>query len=162
MRHYSAQVGEYPYEVVSVVQGPASFGGGMEYPTITVISPTGSAQDIDNTIAHEIGHNWFYGILASNERAHPWMDEGINSFYDDKYYTLKYGQREQIERALFETKATVKTDQPIELSSEKFSEPNYYLTAYYKTAEWLRFVESELGTETFSRGMQAYYKQCNG
>ena len=91
VRHYSNQVGEYPYEVVSVVQGPESFGGGMEYPTITIISPTGNTRDIDNTIAHEIGHNWFYGILASNERAHPWMDEGMNSFYDDKYFSLKYG-----------------------------------------------------------------------
>ena len=38
--HYSSLVGEYPYNVVSAVQGPESFGGGMEYPTITVISPT--------------------------------------------------------------------------------------------------------------------------
>ena len=34
-------IGEYPYNIVSVVQGPESFGGGMEYPTITVISPEG-------------------------------------------------------------------------------------------------------------------------
>lgn len=159
VRHYSNLVGEYPYAVVSVVQGPASFGGGMEYPTITVISPSGDAKDIDNTIAHEIGHNWFYGILATNERAHPWMDEGVNTFYDDKYYSLKYGRRLALERDLFETKAVGKTDQPIELSSEKYTEPNYYLTAYYKTAEWLRYVESELGTETFNRAMQEYYQQ---
>jgi hypothetical protein len=39
IHHYSNLVGEYPYNVVNVVQGPKSFGGGMEYPTITVISP---------------------------------------------------------------------------------------------------------------------------
>ncbi|MBC7873234.1 MAG: M1 family metallopeptidase, partial [Ferruginibacter sp.] len=87
IRHYSSLVGEYPYNIVQVVQGPESFGGGMEYPTITVISPGSDAKTLDNTINHEIGHNWFYGILASNEREHPWMDEGINSFYDDKYKT---------------------------------------------------------------------------
>ena len=38
-------VGEYPYTIVSVVQGPESFGGGMEYPTITVISPEKNAKD---------------------------------------------------------------------------------------------------------------------
>ena len=85
VRHYSELVGEYPYESVSVVQGPESFGGGMEYPTITIISPGGNARELDITIAHEIGHNWFYGILASNERDHPWMDEGINSYYDSRY-----------------------------------------------------------------------------
>ena len=61
VRHYSSFVGEYPYDIVQVVQGPESFGGGMEYPTITVISPGGTAKGLDNTIAHEIGHNWFYG-----------------------------------------------------------------------------------------------------
>jgi hypothetical protein len=157
VRHYSSLVGEYPYNIVQAVQGPESFGGGMEYPTITVISPGGSAKDLDNTIAHEIGHNWFYGILASNEREHPWMDEGINSFYDEKYKTGKYGIQPKIERLAFETKAITKTDQPIELSSEKYSEANYGLVAYYKTAEWLRYLESELGTEAFRKAMQEYY-----
>ena len=89
VRYYSRMVGEYPYNVVSAVQGPKSFGGGMEYPTITVYRPGGSEKELDLTIAHEVGHNWFYGILASNERDHPWMDEGINTFYENKYRTSK-------------------------------------------------------------------------
>ncbi len=159
VRHYSSLVGEYPYNIVQAVQGPESFGGGMEYPTITVISPGGDAKSLDNTITHEIGHNWFYGILASNERQHPWMDEGINSFYDDKYKEAKYGKQAQLERILFETKAVTKTDQPIELSSEKYSKANYGLVAYYKAAEWLRYLEAELGTEVFNKAMQEYYRR---
>ena len=159
VRYYSSLVGEYPYPIVQVVQGPESFGGGMEYPTITVISPGSNAKDLDNTIAHEIGHNWFYGILASNEREHPWMDEGINSFYDDKYKVAKYGVPGKEERISFETKAVTRTDQPIELSSEKYSLVNYGLTAYYKAAEWLRYLESELGTEIFNKAMQEYYRR---
>ncbi|MEI9808582.1 MAG: hypothetical protein WDO16_12325 [Bacteroidota bacterium] len=79
IQHYSGLVGENtPYKVVSAVQGPESFGGGMEYPTITVLSPGKSSGGIDNTIAHEAGHNWFYGILASDERTHPgWMKASI-------------------------------------------------------------------------------------
>ncbi len=159
IRHYSSLVGEYPYSIVSVVQGPPSFGGGMEYPTITVISEGGSTEELDNTIAHEIGHNWFYGILATNEREHAWMDEGINSYYDDKYKNSKYGQSIQWERLYFETKVREKTDQPIELSSEKFSEFNYYSTAYYKTGAWMRYMESQLGTEVFNRSMHEYYSR---
>ncbi|HMK26535.1 MAG TPA: M1 family metallopeptidase [Chitinophagaceae bacterium] len=158
VRHYSSLVGEYPYNIVQVVQGPESFGGGMEYPTITVISPTGNPKELDITIAHEIGHNWFYGILASNEREHPWMDEGINSYYDAKYRLSKYGKQPQQERILFESKAATKTDQPIELPSEKFSEANYGLVAYYKTAEWMRYLESQLGTEEFNKAMQEYFR----
>lgn len=159
VRHYSSLIGEYPYNIVQVVQGPESFGGGMEYPTITVISPEGNAMSLDNVIAHEIGHNWFYGILASNEREHPWMDEGINSYYDARYKLSKYGKQPQLERILFETKAVTKTDQSIELPSEKFSETNYNLVAYYKTAEWMRYLESQLGTEVFNKAMQEYFRR---
>lgn len=158
-RHYSSLIGEYPYNIVQVVQGPESFGGGMEYPTITVISPTDDRKSLDQTIAHEIGHNWFYGILASNERKHPWMDEGMNSYYDEKYVTSKYSSQPQLARIAFETKAATKTDQPIETSSEKFSEMNYGLVAYYKTAEWMQYLESELGTEVFDKAMQEYYSR---
>ena len=159
IRHYSSLVGEYPYSIVQVVQGPESFGGGMEYPTITVISPDDNAKSLDNTIAHEIGHNWFYGILASNEREHPWMDEGLNSYYDAKYNFAKYNKQSQAERIIFETKAATKTDQPIELPSEKYNEINYSHVVYYKTAEWLRYLESQLGTATFNTAMQEYFRK---
>jgi hypothetical protein len=159
IRHYSSLVGEYPYNVVNVVQGPESFGGGMEYPTITIISPGESAKNLDNTITHEIGHNWFYGILASNERTYPWMDEGLNSYYDAKYNRLKYGEKSKLEQLIFETKAVSKTDQPIETSSEKYSAVNYALTAYYKTSAWMQYLESQLGTEAFNKAMQEYYSR---
>ena len=39
---------------------------------------------------HEVGHNWFYGILGSNERSYPWMDEGLNSHNENRYMRTKY------------------------------------------------------------------------
>lgn len=157
VKHYSNLVGEYPYEAVSVVQGPESFGGGMEYPMITVISPLKDDGQIDRTIAHEIGHNWFYGILASNERAHPWMDEGLNNYYESLYTQKKYEGHHEGERFILETAAAMRTDQPISLPSEKFSELNYYNIAYYKTSEWLHYLESQLGSESFHAAMRYYF-----
>ncbi|MDW8335057.1 MAG: M1 family metallopeptidase, partial [Bacteroidia bacterium] len=80
--YYSTWVGEYPYNVVTAVDGALSAGGGMEYPTITVVSGGGGPDALREVIVHEVGHNWFYGILGSNERDHPWMDEGLNSYYE--------------------------------------------------------------------------------
>jgi len=159
LQFYSSQVGEYAYNIVSVVQGPKSFGGGMEYPTITVISPTSSTEELNETIAHEIGHNWFRAELASNERDHPWMDEGINSFYEHRYATAYYKGSTSREKIFFETYAKEKLDQPIETSSEKFSEANYNLVAYYKTSEWLRWLEQQTGKEAFDRAMKNYYSE---
>ncbi len=160
VRFYSAEVGAYPYPIVSAVQGPAnSFAGGMEYPTITLISPMPSEKLLDNVLAHEIGHNWFYGILASNERKSPWMDEGINSFYEYRYMQQKYGPQLRFEDLLFRTKAAQKTDQPIATTSEDFSHLNYALTAYYKTAAWLKLVEEKTGKENFDALMKDYFQQ---
>jgi hypothetical protein len=50
-------------------------------------------------------------------------------------------------------------DQPIQTTSEKFSERNYFLSSYYKAQEWLRYLESQLGSEVFNAGMKKYFEQ---
>lgn len=157
LRFYSDEVGEYPYATLSAVQGPASFGGGMEYPTITVLSPSGSTKELDLTLAHEIGHNWFYGILASNERTHPWMDEGLNTFYERKYARQRYGGPDPLEEIAFQTLAKTRRDQPIETPADRMSELNYGLVTYHKTAQWLGTIEQKLGADAFRHAMQGYY-----
>ncbi len=171
IRTRSEWVGEYPYNVVSAVQGPQGFGGGMEYPTITLISPAMSGAMLDFTIAHEVGHNWFYGILGTNERLHPWMDEGVNTFYDNRYSKWKYGEKGEIglggnglairdaERLLFKSKAAARKDQPINTEGGQFTNLNYDLIAYYKTGAWLELIEKKIGKEAFDKAMQEYYKQ---
>jgi hypothetical protein len=170
-RTRSEWIGEYPYNVVSAVQGPQGFGGGMEYPTITLISPQENEKLLEFTIAHEVGHNWFYGVLGTNERLYPWLDEGINTFYDNRYARWKYGNEGEVkfgsqsfaikdaERLLFESKAAVNKDQPINLEGDKFTNMNYNLVAYYKTGTWLELVEKKLGKATFDKAMQEYYRQ---
>jgi hypothetical protein len=158
IRFYSEQVGEYPYNVVSVVHGPESFGGGMEYPTITMIAPMGSEKDLDATLVHEIGHNWFYGILASNERDHPWMDEGINTFYENKFISAKYGSRRSWDEMLLWAKAKRKTLQPVTTPSDQLSGINYGLISYQKTAVRMEEISHILG-DSFQNAMRQYYEQ---
>jgi hypothetical protein len=156
---YSKEVGEYPYQIVSAVQGPESFGGGMEYPTITVLAPSATIKELDITLAHEIGHNWFYGILASNERQYPWMDEGVNTFYERKYAEKKYNTSAAQEEMLFQTVVKTHKDQPIATAAEAFTTLNYGLVAYHKTAEWLKSVEEKTGAANFSAAIQDYYQR---
>ncbi len=157
IRFYSSEVGEYPYNIVSAVQGPQGFGGGMEYPTITLIAPAVSKKQLDIVLAHEIGHNWFYGILGSNEREHPWMDEGINSFYEYKYTARKYGVSGAEQDLLLKTKIVQKLDQPITTPSEEFSLINYGLVTYHKTAKWLQLIEEKLSEQKFKVAMNQYF-----
>lgn len=172
IRKYSAWIGDYPYTVASAVEGSENItSGGMEYPTITLITTPEEAQELDVTIVHEVGHNWFYGALASNERTHAWMDEGMNSFYEKRYERDKYGLAaenkimknkkgaEDEEGLLFTTNAGIKRDQPIETSSEDFSLINYGLIVYYKAPLWLKKLEQQVGQSNFDSSMKRYYAQ---
>jgi hypothetical protein len=169
-------VGEYPYDVVSVVENAAVSTGGMEYPTITLLKSGGSAAGLERVINHEVGHNWFCEALATNEREFPWMDEGMNTYYDRRYaatfYDAKAGSmfvpKEKFlndrlpaypEKMLLQTVIAIQKDQPINISSEKLSKLNYGLVAYEKTGEWMKMLEDKLGKERFDKMMQTYYER---
>lgn len=172
IKRYSKWIGDYPYSVTTIVQGSKNVNSdGMEYPTISFITSQQRGQELDETIIHEIGHNWFYGALATDERIHPWMDEGMNTYYQKRYEREKYFTGnlkenflskklpENAEETLLLTLAKAKKDQPIETSSTAFTAVNYGLIVYYKTSRWMRKLEEELGREVFDKSLQNYFEQ---
>jgi len=172
VRTRSNWMGEYPYHTISVVEAEMGFEGGMEYPTITSISPMKDQESLDMIIEHEVGHNWLYGVLATDERKFPWMDEGMNSYYDNRYYALRYSKNKietgnffskrlpaDEEKFLYNIQIAEKKDQPIATRSQDFSEINYDAIAYYKTSFWMRKLEDFLGKKFFDSSMHTYYEQ---
>jgi Peptidase family M1 domain len=170
----SKWLGEYPYNIVTVVEDERD-GGGMEYPAITFLSSGEDEKMLDFIINHEVGHNWFYGILASNERTHPWMDEGMNTHYDNRYAIQQYGTASfelpskspfvkkrmphDIQQTALQSLIAVKKDQPLETAAEKFSVANYNMVAYTKAGQWMQLLENELGTTLFDSCMKEYYRR---
>ncbi|HQQ93646.1 MAG TPA: M1 family metallopeptidase [Bacteroidia bacterium] len=176
---YSRCLGDYPYNNVTAVDGTIMAGGGMEYPNITVISETGDSLTLDVTITHEVGHNWFYGILGSNERDHPFMDEGLNSYYEMRYTRSKYPRLtmaswmnqdsgfhwlglnkkpfwKQHELMYFMAMRN-HSDQPLDLPSQAFTPFNYGAIVYSKTSVIMDYLADYLGEEKFDLAMQQYY-----
>lgn len=171
VRFRSAAMGEYPYQTVSVVEAKMGFDGGMEYPTITSISGLYNEMTLEEIIEHEIGHNWVQGILATNERVHPWMDEGMNSYYDARYNEWKYGNERKVtdtrrmdkipdnfEQLLVSAYAKHKLDQPISTSSEEFTQLNYFLISYFKAAHWMQNLEDSIGRNILDSSMTRYFR----
>lgn len=78
--------GPYPYPTLTVVD-PDHRGrdaGGMEYPTLvtagTRLHPQIAPYGPEGVLVHEIGHQWFYGLVGTNEFEHAWMDEGFTTY----------------------------------------------------------------------------------
>ena len=156
LRYYSDRVGAFPYPTISVVESAEGPGGGMEYPMLSVIDPTSDTSDLRSVIIHEIGHNWFYGALGSNERDHPWLDEGLNSYYER---TGLGSLLEPTENVLLSHLYQERKDQPINTSSERLTNMNYAAIAYLKTAQWMELMEKTLGKPKFDQAMQDYFKR---
>jgi hypothetical protein len=174
--YYSKWNGDYPYNQVTAVDGTISAGGGMEYPNVTVIGNTGSAQGLETVIVHEVGHNWFYGILGSNERVHGWMDEGLNTLNEVRYFMTKYPDNEALAETiplfdfhglhyhdqndlLYRIAQSTGQDQPIETHSACFGSFNYGVVMYQKTGLVFDYLRHYLGDEKFDKAMHAYYEE---
>jgi len=181
---YSRWLGEYPYPQCTVVEGTITAGGGMEYPMITIIHDPASDFELEDITAHEVGHNWLYGILGSNEREHPWMDEGINSFYELRYveslvseglmgdFKDAYGLGD-FEKLVWDEgvgfrgswmleyllTARTRYDQACTLPSEQYTRLNYGTCVYAKTGLSFNFLMHYLGEARFDACMKAYYDE---
>lgn len=96
--HFNRLYGVYPYRTLTLVHPPEAAGnaGGMEYPTlITTGGPwyatLGGVHAIEVVTVHELGHQWFYGLLGSNEHTTPFLDEGLNSYAEAEAMEARYG-----------------------------------------------------------------------
>ncbi len=180
---YSKWYGDYPYDQCTAVHSALSAGGGMEYPNITVIGSAGTDLSLETVIAHEVGHNWFYGILGSNERDNVWMDEGINSFSEARYLREKYGNEDRfykvagfpekvadfldisdisdhgVQQLSYLISARANIDQAPSTHSADYSKLNYEAIAYSKTAIIFDYLYAYLGEEKFNNAMQRYFEE---
>ena len=177
VRKYSGWIGGYGYPVVQVVEGPKNnSSGGMEYPMVTLItSPDAKVETLDAVIAHEIGHNWFMSMLGSNERAHTWMDEGLNTYFQFRYEAEKYRSNsifgDGIPKELKEKTTdeflgliynaidkNIPMQSAMDIPADKFaSSDEYGLISYVKTALWMYILESAIGKDKMDLAIHNYF-----
>ncbi len=170
VRFRSKVIGDYPYNTVAAVEAKMGFEGGMEYPCITAITPMSTEKELESVIEHEVGHNWFQGMLANNEQRFSWMDEGINSYYDNRFdKEISRYQKPVKKKKLFDLNfddhlflqsfERWKKDQPLNTPSDSLTETNYYLIAYTKAADFMELLEQQLGRNAYDAAMQTYFQQ---
>lgn len=170
---YSEALGAYPYPQMTAVQSIGSAGGGMEYPMITLIGESASPEELDAVITHEVGHNWLQGILAFNERDHAWMDEGLNTYFEQAYMQRYYGLDPQsplfppllqgdskysAAETIFYYQQRLRQYQKMNIKASHLTETNYWLNAYDLPAFAFRHLAAYLGEASFKNLLQGFYR----
>lgn len=168
---FNSLFGEYPYSTLSVVEADFVHGG-MEYPTLVMISDTVDIQsDYINVIIHEIAHQWWYGLVGNNEFQYGWLDEGLTEystllFYEEhpeynvntkeliKNTTNSFVTFVEVYKKVFDN---VDTSMNRKLN-EYNNESEYVYIAYVKGMLMFDSLKEFLGKEKFIIGLQSYFK----
>lgn len=171
---YNSWYGRYPYKSLSVVDG--TMRGGMEYPNLVIIGVDEDrfTRSFEGVIIHEIGHQWFYGVLGSNEMDEAWLDEGFTTYTEIRYFEDKYGRdnslfklkflprlsRRYMHRMIYYITQTNFIELPVLTPAYKFVDVPiaYQNAAYSKPALFLINLEGILGQEIFTNILRNYFE----
>ncbi len=177
LEYLTKNVGPYPWPHLTFVDPPSkgSGAGGMEYTTIfTSTSGYGVPAFFhmpEMVTVHEFGHAYFMGILASNEFEEPWMDEGLNSFWEQRIMDNYYGENSglidhpllRIADKSYSRLFYIRSESRQAISNKEFSwnypHRTYGMMSYLKTATWMATLMGIVGEETMNDIFREYYRQ---
>ncbi len=178
---YGLWYGAYPYETLTVVDPPDDGMGsaGMEYPTFItggVIKsflmrwPFQRVRIVEVVTIHEFGHQYWYGMVGSNEFEESWLDEGLNDDSEHRAMALAYGERDEVNLP-----GGIGTDSISVAHSQYNFLPNldpirrcawcyasgasYGVNSYPKVGLFMAQLKNDLGATVFARAQRAYFQE---
>jgi hypothetical protein len=137
--------GPFPYERLSLALIPG-ITGGIEYPGVILLG--GQANRI--VVAHEVGHEWFYGLVGNNQARDPWLDEAFAT-----YAEALFNRSDEYVGAHRNPAALDKVGAPMSFWDARDS-ADYQQTVYGQGAGALLTARSRVGAETFDRAIRCY------
>jgi hypothetical protein len=174
LRLFDEWYGPYPYDRITMVDPPhgGADAGGMEYPTLITLGtavhmPQGMLEP-EIVTEHEFGHQYWYGMVATNEFEEAWLDEGINSYTEVKVMDALYGKNTSVLNFPFAQMGESGLQQisyladpskdPISRYAWLFYNSNSYGgVTYGKTATMLLTLEKVIGEDTLRQALHTYF-----
>jgi Peptidase family M1 domain len=175
MTRYADWLGPYPYPVLTIVDAGAGgeAASAMEYPMLMTIDtkwwmPSGIRLPELLTV-HEFGHQYWYGLVANDEVRYPWLDEGINSYFEGLVMDAAYGEGHSYVDFLGLRLGSVGVQRlrylgaarydPIVTSAEDVLDQRSYVSiAYAKTALTLQTLAHQVGAERLRTALRDYFR----
>jgi len=167
LRLYSDTYGAYPYTELDLVEAPLNYRG-MEYSGLILIGEDlyrEQREFLTFLVAHEVAHQWWYGVVGNDPYRSPWLDEGLTEYSAFDYYRGVFGQSAAEELLTgrwfipFDTAAGGGVDGVADRPAGDFDPVSYELLVYAKAALFFNALREELGEETYRRVLQTYYAE---
>ena len=173
VEYFQKWYGDYPFPNVTVVDPRRGKGrvAGMEYPTFFTAGTRYGMPDgirlLEEVIVHEFGHNYWQGMLASNEFEETWLDEGINTYTDFQIMSDAYGPDGDT-MDLFGVKVNIfhvrrisylflpDADPTVRKAWEYYSSGSYGINSYSKPGMFMTTLHNYLGQEKMLEVMRTY------
>ena len=159
MTFFNENIGTYPYEQYSVIQGG---DGGMEYAMSTLITGERKFESLVGVMIHELAHSWFQHVLATNELKHAWMDEGFTQFISSLCMNEVMNQEkdnpfESTYNSYFSLAQSGK-EQPQTTHADRYKlNTAYGISAYNKGSIFLSQLGYVIGQDKLMESLRSYY-----
>lgn len=175
LEYFNDMIGQYPYMTLELAPVDLFGAAGVEFPQLIYMgssyyTPTRNLDvpnNLDFTVAHEVVHQWWYGLVGNNQYDHAFIDEGLTNFMSAEiYFAEVYGPpagQAMVSRYLqspFESGVSTGNDQVVNTPTDEFpSNSAYVYAAYSKAPMGFKAIYDEIGHDAFAAAMQHYYTE---
>jgi hypothetical protein len=149
IRAHAARFGPFPYERLAVAVLP-DIGGGIEYPAAILL---GKGQTKDATASHEVGHEWWYGLIGDDQARDPWLDEAFATYAE----ALDRGTGPSYLRTTIPAGGKGKTGQPMTFWESRQS--IYFRSVYIQGAAALLRARAASGAAAFDNAIRCHVRR---
>jgi hypothetical protein len=166
---FSARYAPYPYTEFDIVSTP-TLALGIEYPGMIAITSriydvnqqfrgTPARVYMEATVAHEVGHQWFYSLVGDDQLDDPWLDESLTQFATLQYFADEYGPsgeagfRNSLEDRW---RGVDRAEIPIGLPVAEYSGQEYGAIVYGRGPLFFVALREKMGTESFDAFLKEY------
>lgn len=166
IKSFNGRFAPYPYTELDIVT-TSTLALGVEYPGIIAnairMYDDGSGQPnrnfLESTTAHEVAHQWFYGLVGNDQLDEPWLDESVTQYATWLYYVDRYGEQGAqgfYQALLSRWNSTGQAAVPLGLPVHDYSAVEYSSIIYGRGAIFVDELAQEVGVETFEQFLKAY------
>ncbi|MCL4395090.1 MAG: hypothetical protein M1482_09870 [Chloroflexi bacterium] len=166
---YAIRFGAYPYRELDVIETPTT-AGGIEYPGAVSISrafyrDSRNRSVFEFDVAHEVSHQWWYGMVGDDQVNQPWVDESLAQYSSLIYEEDTHGQdaANQILKsyftAEFDRARNAGHDAPVNQPVSAYDESDYSAIVYGKGPLFYDAIRKRMGDTLFFQFLKTYFQR---